>query len=66
MKNVKELGEQKRKKKTLLVKLQENDPKRTGEVSLEDFNKASTDTNLVLDEDDFDYLRSKFVKNGVV
>lgn len=33
---------------------------------MEDFNKASTESQIVLDEDDFEFLRQKFVRNGKV
>lgn len=33
---------------------------------MENYNKVSTEVNIVLDEDDFDFLRMKFTKNGNV
>ena len=63
---MKELAEKKKKKKLLQQKLESFDPKKAGEVSLEDFNKASTESNIILDEEDFDFLKSKFVRNGNV
>ena len=66
MKNVKELAEQKKKKKVFLQSLKVFDPSSKGEILMEDFNKASTESQIVLDEDDFDFLRQKFVRNGKV
>lgn len=57
MKDIKGLAEQKKKKKIFLQKLLGFDPKKTGEVSFEDFNKASNEANVIVDEDDFDHLK---------
>ena len=66
MLEVKKLSMIKKRKKELLSKLEALDKNQSGEISIEDFNWVSTEVNILLDEEDYEFLKAKFTKQGKV
>lgn len=66
MLEVKRLAMTKKRKKELLSKVEALDKGQTGEISIEEFNRVSSEVNIMLDESDYEYLRSKYVRLGKI